>query len=100
MNEQRKYTDAGGFVLLLACILFPGVLYLLFRWSIIGNASMTILESMYFAYGVSALYFSVFFTLSVVKFRNPHWLSGLFAFGMLIWVVAYTCFVCSVLASV
>jgi hypothetical protein len=100
MQEPRRWNTAGTVTLVAALILFPFVLYCLLRFVVFGQLFIGITEGFFASLAVCGLYFSVFFTLSVIFFRNPHRLTAAFAFGMLLWVTGFVYVAFQAIASI
>lgn len=86
MNEPSKLSPygVGLLVLFFSWFLYPVVLVsvscLIQPVKVFG-----LMGVIYFAYVVSALYFGIFSTLSIVKYHHPHWVRILYACGMMCW---------------
>jgi hypothetical protein len=100
MNEPRQPNVAGTATLVIAGLLYPVVLYFLLSGVVFGNLFTGIMDRVYGSIGAAALYFSVFFALSVGVFRNPHMVSAAFAVWMFIVFVTFIYVMFQALASI
>ena len=88
MNEPRNTNSNGSRLLFVSWLFFPVVLgsvgYLTQPMSLFNS----VMGGVYEAYIVAALYFAGFSTLSIIKYKHPHRVRIIYAFGMLLWCFA------------
>ena len=85
MNEPRNTNSNGARLLFVSWLVYTLVFIVslpLLPFLILSYSSMGVI---YHAYIVTAAYFSVFCTLSVIKYQHPHWVRIVYACGMMCW---------------
>ena len=89
MNEPRNTNSNGGRLLFVSWFFYP-LVFIVAMWLLpFHKLSYSVMGIIYQAYVVAAVYFSVFCTLSVIKYQHPHWVRIVYACGMLFWCCGF-----------